>query len=247
MLNVSASIQSLKEITPLPKSICFIPDKNRTWAKSKGLSVAIGHSEGHQNARRIAQACFDIGIRDVIFWGMSESNLHKRSREELSHIVGLVKKALKEHEKANGGFFLCGNWNKVVHDPELEAMAKDAQASARKYAQKRLTILLGYRGTTDLLQATAVIAQEYRVGPLSGSFENLIRSRMQISHLPERIDMFLRTGVEDGQRHNSDSLLPLHGEQAFVDDTPVLWPDFSLKDLERSLERFGKCVRGCGV
>lgn len=230
-----------------PDSIVFTPDKNRTWAESFGLPALQGHSKGSETAREIIRACFDLGIRDVVFWAMSESNIYKRSPLEREHLVQLLKSELRRQEKEDEqyGFHLCGRWQKIVKDPELEDLVARAHERTAGFRRQRLTVLFGYRGMTDILQAAARVAEKF--GPEAVENQDLVRTHMWIGHLPEKVDMMVRTGVSEHNRHNSDSLLPLHGEQAFVWDVAEYWPRFSTKLLHLGVEHFARCKRAKGA
>jgi undecaprenyl diphosphate synthase len=231
----------------VPNSICFTPDKNRTWAQSFGLPALMGHSKGRDVADTVINDCFAMGIRDVVFWAMSESNIHKRSKDERAHLVKLLKEELRRHEKEDRriGFRLCGKWQRVIADEELETLVKEAHERTTNYHNKRLTVLFGYNGMTDILQAASRVAEKF--GPEGCENSDLIRSHMWIGHLPERIDMLVRTGVNPKNRHNSDSLLPLHGQQAFVYDVEAPWPQFTTELLRSGIENFAHCIRAKGA
>jgi undecaprenyl diphosphate synthase len=233
-------------VSSVPQSIGFTPDKNRTWAESFGLNAMLGHSRGRDTARTIIEGCFSAGVRDVVFWAMSESNIHKRSSQERGHLVELLIAELKrqEEEPEEGtGFFLCGRWRKVVQNQELEDLVHRAHERNKKpgYQKKRLTVLFGYRGITDIKQAAARVCEKY--GPEGIENEDLLRSEMWVSHLRENVEMLVRTGVTPENRHNSDSLLPLHGENAYVFETPVYWPEFRLEHLDQGFDNYAACRR----
>ncbi len=231
----------------VPASIGFTPDKNRTWAESFGLAPLMGHSEGRNNARAIIEECFNVGVRDVVFWAMSQSNIHKRSSTERDHLVRLLKEELwdREDKKDRANFYLCGKWQKIVNDPELEDLVARAHERNSPQHTKSLTVLFGYRGLTDILQAGAVVARKFDAEAVEK--EDLIRDHMWIKHLPPKIDMLVRTGVNAKNRHNSDTLLPLHGEQAFIYETELKWPEFTIAQLHDSFADYAVCERKKGA
>lgn len=235
----------------IPRSIGFTPDKNRTWAQSTGLAPLLGHSAGKDTARKIIDECFRLGVRDVLFWAMSESNVLKRSSDERKHLVRLLKAELRRQEKTakeDEGFYLCGNWQKAANDTELEDLVARVHERNTKghYQTKRLTVLFGYRGITDFKQAASKVAEHFGVEGIEN--EDLIRSRMWISHLQtNKVDMLVRTGVTNENRHNSDSFLPLHGEQAYLYEVPEYWPAFTVEHLYQGIKNFSACHRPKGA
>ncbi len=232
----------------VPNKICFTPDRNRTWAQAFGLTAMQGHDKGRDVAECIVKAFFDAGGQDAIIWVLSEANRGKRSQSEKEHIKKLLKEVMvsrrNTREEDQTAFYLCGNWN-AFQDPELDDLASKANEDNYKYQRKRLTVLFGYRGITDFKQAAAKVCEE--MGPEAIENEDMIREHMWISHIKGNIDMFVRTGVTVRNKHNSDSLLPLHGENAFVWDVPQYWPDFTVADLYEGFRAFSECTRPKGA
>jgi undecaprenyl diphosphate synthase len=230
-----------------PTCIVFTPDKNRTWAESFGLSPIEGHTRGSKNARTIIRRCFNLGIRDVVFWAMSESNIHRRSPTERDHLISLLKDELRRQDKRKErrGFYFCGKWKTRSNDPELEELVAKAHKRTAKYQTQRLTVLFGYRGITDFKQAASKVCEKFGADAVEN--EDLIRTHMWVGHLPHPIDMMVRTGVEPSNKHNSDSLLPLHGEHAFIHDVPQKWPEFTVRHLEASIRAYIDCQRAKGA
>ncbi len=246
MLTRNEDVSSLVAIHGLD-SIAFTMDRNRTWAQSFGLEPLLGHTKGRDVAESIIDECFRLNIRYPIVWAMSESNTLKRSKTERDHLAKLLKEKLRQQEEKNEpyGFHLCGRWQKAINDPELEELVARAHERTAKYKDKVLTVLFGYRGITDLKQAAARLCEA--MGPEAIENEDMLRRFMWVGHLPERISMMVRTGVNPKNRHNSDSLLPLHGEQAFIYDVEVPWPEFTIEHLHQGIRDFAACKRAKGA
>ncbi len=229
----------------MPRSIAFTPDKNRTYAMLMGLRSPLdGHTAGKDNAKRIINACFRSGLSDVLFWVMSASNIHKRSVDEKNHIVSMLKKEMRrrgKNDKEDERLFMCGAWQEGVHDKQLERLVAQARRRTSKKRVKQLTLLFGYSGMQDIQQAAAKVARKFDPEAVMNS--DLLRAQMWISHVPPAIDMLVRTGVTDETRHNSDSFLPLHGQNAFIYDVPVCWPEFTTAHLHEGFRRFSACRR----
>lgn len=228
-----------------PNCIVFTPDKNRTWAQSMGLPKLDGHRHGGDTARTIIRECFALGVRDVVFWAMSQSNFGRRPKQERDQLVELLKEEMERQEKQGEeyGFYLCGDL-KAFGDPELLDLAERAQERTRPYQRQRLTVLMNYRGITDWKRANSRLSEVMGAEALEN--EDLIRQYMWVKHLPPQVDLFIRTGVTEDTRRNSDSLLPLHGEQAVVKDFPVYWPSFTKEHLHQAIRAFAQCERPKG-
>ncbi len=237
---------SSSAFTVVPTSVCFTPDKNRTWALLKHLLATQGHDKGRDVAENMLQACYDAGVLHAIIWMMSESNRRKRPQEETDHLKGMLKQAILKSKEKNEpvNMYICGDL-KALTDSELEDLVDERHSLNKPEHRKTLTILCAYRGLTDWKQAASRLAQD--LGPEAIENEDLIRRYMWINHLPPNIDMLVRTGVNPRNKHNSDSLLPLHGENAFVWDVPQYWPDFTVADLYEGFRAYSECHRPKGA
>ena len=79
----------------LPRHVAIIMDGNGRWAKKRGLPRTAGHAAGAETFRTIATYCKDIGLEYLTVYAFSTENW-KRPAEEVSAIMGLLKKYLLE-------------------------------------------------------------------------------------------------------------------------------------------------------
>mgnify|MGYP000391087313 CR=1 FL=1 len=79
----------------IPDHIAIILDGNGRWAKKRGLPRSMGHKEGCVVVERTVEDAARIGIKYLTVYGFSTENW-KRPLEEVSAIVGLLKKYLLE-------------------------------------------------------------------------------------------------------------------------------------------------------
>ena len=97
----------------MPKHIAIIMDGNRRWAKEKNLIPQLGHKEGAENLKRIAEAASSFGIKYLTVYAFSTENW-KRSKDEVDYLMELFL----NHAKS----FIRGELSKRVeirHTPEL--------------------------------------------------------------------------------------------------------------------------------
>lgn len=109
-----------------PRCLAFIPDGNRRWARMHHRPSHWGHISGVMNSRAIARAAFEQGVEHVVFWAASEANLRDRPREEIAHLVTLLKRELRRRleESEEAAFHLCGAWDKILPDSELADLVR---------------------------------------------------------------------------------------------------------------------------
>ena len=129
-LKTKESGEAQVDFDRLPRHVAIIMDGNGRWAKRRGLPRTAGHAAGAETFRSIATYCQKIGLEYLTVYAFSTENW-KRPLEEVSAIVGLLKKYLLESiekmEKAGGrkpeeltevlfSEYLCSNG---VPDPDL--------------------------------------------------------------------------------------------------------------------------------
>ena len=83
------------DFSNLPRHIAIIMDGNGRWAKRRGLPRTAGHAAGAETFRTIATYCKEIGLEYLTVYAFSTENW-KRPAEEVSAIMGLLKKYLLE-------------------------------------------------------------------------------------------------------------------------------------------------------
>jgi len=226
----------------IPKSLFIIPDRNRTWAKAMQLPAMQGHTKGAENSRKIIHAAFEAGVEYVTFWAASELNLQKRESVEIRHLLKLLKEEINYRLKSSEEirFRLIGNWQKYCQDPELQTLAEQLQNKTAEFTKKHLTILFGYSGRTELIEAfnKALDAKE-KVTVQS------IRQYFSTGFMPD-LDLVIRTGVKD-DLHWSDWALLLQMGNAVIYPCSKYWPDFSTKDLGDAFKYYGNHPRKLGA
>ena len=222
----------------IPKCVAFIPDGNRRHAKKLGKADLWGHSRGLENIRGIARAVFEFGVRHVVFWGASESNLQKRSEREIAYLVDLLKQELHRRLDDPEGtrFYMRGAWARYVTDPELANLVGELERKTECYAERHFTLLFGYDGVTENVEAVKAYFHELDFSGRRISANviaevtdmELARHRWT-SHIPSP-DIIIRTGVEDVP-NESDAFLPFIKKNALLYFFPVRWPEFDRRDL----------------
>ena len=85
----------------LPRHIAIIMSGNGRWAKKRGLPRTAGHAAGAETFRSIATYCKEIGLDYLTVYAFSTENW-KRPAEEVSAIMGLLKKIPVGSHWANG-------------------------------------------------------------------------------------------------------------------------------------------------
>ena len=81
--------------------LAVILDGNRRFAKKRGMAPWKGHEEGAKNVARLLKWCEELDIRNLTLYALSVDNL-KRSKQEVSFMMGLFDRFFEELEKKAG-------------------------------------------------------------------------------------------------------------------------------------------------
>ena len=228
----------------VPRHIAIIMDGNGRWAKKRALPRTAGHAAGSEVFRRIATYCRDIGVDYLTVYAFSTENW-KRSEEEVSAIMGLLKKYLfeaiekMEQDRIKLEFF--GDLSQLK--PELQELAARTREISSKYEGFQANICLNYGGRDEIVRAARAFAARCAAG--EGSAEELTEqsfgSMLYSADIPDP-DLIIRPS---GELRTSNFLLwqSAYSEYYFTD---VLWPDFGPEDLEEAIASFNRRNRRFG-
>lgn len=220
----------------LPKHIAIIMDGNGRWAKKRGLPRTAGHAAGAETFRTIATYCKDIGLDYLTVYAFSTENW-KRPQEEVSAIMGLLKKYLleaigqMERDRVKMEFF--GDLSPLT--PELRELCERTREISRHYEGCQVNICLNYGGRDELLRGAMAYAKDCLEGKADPNhltqeqFGGYLFSR----GVPDP-DLVIRPS---GELRLSNFLLwqSAYAEFYFTD---VLWPDFSKEELLRAIAAY---------
>ena len=228
----------------LPRHIAIIMDGNGRWAKKRGLPRTAGHGVGAETFRTIATYAKEIGLEYLSVYAFSTENW-KRSEEEVSAIMGLLKKYLleaigqMERDRVKMEFF--GDLSRLT--PELQALCQRTREISKGYEGCQVNICLNYGGRDEILRAMRAWQADCAAGKAKAEelteavFSNYLFSR----GVPDP-DLIIRPS---GELRTSNFLLwqSAYSEYYFTD---VLWPDFSKGDLLEAIAAYQKRSRRFG-
>jgi undecaprenyl diphosphate synthase len=224
------------DFSRLPKHIAIIMDGNGRWAKARSLPRTAGHAAGAENFRTIATYCKDIGLDYLTVYAFSTENW-KRPAEEVSAIMGLLKKYLleaigrMERDRVKMEFF--GDLSPLT--PELQELCLRTREISKHYEGCQVNICLNYGGRDEILRAARAFARDCVDG--NAAPEELTEERfggyLFSKGVPDP-DLVIRPS---GELRLSNFLLwqSAYAEFYFTD---VLWPDFSKEELHRAIAAY---------
>ena len=229
---------------PVPRHIAIIMDGNGRWAKRRGLPRTAGHAAGSEVFRQIATYCRDIGVEYLTVYAFSTENW-KRSQEEISAIMGLLKKylfeALEKMERDRIRLEFFGDLSPL--SPELQELAARTREISRKYEGFQANICLNYGGRDEIVRAARAFARQCVEGKATPESltEDQFGSLLFSGGIPDP-DLVIRPS---GELRISNFLL---WQSAYAEYyvTDVLWPDFTPAELEKAIGAYNSRDRRFG-
>jgi undecaprenyl diphosphate synthase len=150
----------------LPRHVGFIPDGNRRWAVSRGLSKEAGYQAGIAPGLALFEICKTRGIPEVSVYGFTHDNT-KRPRQQLTAFRSACVTFALEIARRGAALLVVGD-DRSAHFPDELRVFRSRQG-----AGMRVNFLVNYGWEWDL----------------AGLQEGQIRS-----HQISRLDLIMRWG-----------------------------------------------------
>ena len=229
----------------IPKHVAIIMDGNGRWAKKRLLPRSSGHIAGLQSVKKVIQFAAKADIKVLTLFALSTENFSRRPSEELSHLMSLFIKQLRQHaselheKNIRVSFIGC---HEVLPEEVLRSMNMIQELTSNN-SGLHLVLAINYSGQWDLVHASQEIAKAVLDHSISIDQidEGLLGSQVSLHDLPP-LDLMIRTS---GELRLSNFLLwqSAYSELYFTD---ILWPDFNEKDFENAVISFQKRLRKYG-
>ncbi|MDD4690412.1 MAG: isoprenyl transferase [Eubacteriales bacterium] len=228
----------------VPAHVGIIMDGNGRWAKRRGMPRMAGHRAGSNALRDITKACGKMGMTALTVYAFSTENW-KRPKEEVNNIMALLleflKNAEKEIEGQNVQIRVIGDVSAFSDELQREIVRVEKVTGVNDGLV--LNIALNYGGRSEITRAVRILADKAKKGEINPEdiTEESISECMYTSDLPDP-DLIIRPS---GEYRLSNFLIwqSAYSEFWFSD---ILWPDFTVKDLEKAIGDFQKRNRRFG-
>lgn len=216
----------------VPTHIAIILDGNGRWATRRHQLRGNGHLAGAQNVKRIVKAAADEGVKVLTLYAFSTENW-KRGDLEVQLLMKLFNDYLKKYvsEMISDGVQLKVIGNISGLGDRLQRTITDAEVATQNGKKIVLNIALNYGGRSEIIEAINRCRKDISID--MEITEEKFKEYLYPSSALD-VDLLIRTG---GERRISNFLLwqISYAELYFTD---VLWPDFTVSDLQAAIAYF---------
>ncbi len=227
-------------MSAVPRHIAIVMDGNRRWARQRHLPAIAGHRAGVETIRKTLRAARERGVEYLTLYSFSTENW-SREEDEVRGLMALLEETIRRETDSlvrdDVRLEVIGR----LHDlsPGLQKSIAGAVEATAKCSRGVMTLAFNYGGRAEIVDAVRRVVTD-GVAP-DAVDEAAIASRLYAPDHPDP-DLLIRTG---GELRVSNFLL---WEVAYAEmwATPVLWPDFSVKDLDDALGSYAKRERRFG-
>ena len=223
----------------IPEHIAIIMDGNGRWAKNRSLPRTAGHAAGSKKFKEIARYCNKIGVKHLTVYAFSTENW-RRPKEEVDAIMNIFRDYLRDSanfKSENIKLEFIGDRSGMPEDI-VELMAQ-AEFDSKDATGLKCYMAINYGGRDELVHAIRDIIKEGI--PAEDITEDTISSHIYTSHYPDP-ELIIRPS---GEYRLSNFLIWQSAYSEFWFSN-ILWPDFSINDLEQAIDDYNKRNRRFG-
>lgn len=223
-----------------PRHVAIIMDGNGRWAKKRRLPRLAGHNAGGENIRPVVKIFADHGVKYLTLYMFSTENWN-RPRIEVIGLLSLLAKKIDQETQAfnreNIRLVHLGRMDRLSQ--KLREKVKAAVELTKNNTGLTLCLAFDYGGRDEIVQAARRIADAGIPG--NNIDESMFARYLYSPDIPDP-DLIIRTA---GESRLSNFLIWQSAYSEFY-FTPVLWPDFGLKDVEEALSEYKRRQRRFG-
>jgi len=219
------------------KHVAIIMDGNGRWGIKHKKSRNAGHRAGLNTVDLIINQCINHKIKFLTLYTFSSENW-KRHKNEITFLFKLLENFLRdkinEIIKKDIKLKFIGEINKLPIN--LQKLIKLSEKKTFNKKTLQVNIALNYGSKIELINTIKKIKQK----KITINEKN-IDNNLYTKHLPNP-DILIRTG--DTHRLSNFLLWQLSYTEIFFEKK--LWPDFTVKDFSKIINKFKSIKRNFG-
>ncbi len=223
-----------------PQHVAIIMDGNGRWAKQRGLPRLAGHRQGVNTAQKVVETFMEYEIPYLTLYAFSTENWN-RPKREINGIFKILEERLEEGVK-----FAQENDIRIRHlgNPDrlpvrLQERVKRAIELTQDDNRMTLNLAFNYGGRNEIVEAVRRLIIDGISPPQIN--EKVFRQYLYTVDIPDP-DLIIRTG---GEMRMSNFLI-WQSAYAEIYFTPILWPDFGKKEIDKALIAYSQRQRRFG-
>ena len=230
----------------LPQHVAIVPDGNRRWAAMKGVPNIEGHRAGAARMHEVVDALIQRGVKYLTVWGFSTDNW-KRSPEEVKDIFLLLQLWIERDTP-----WLHENGVRLRHigrfhelPDSLQNVIVMAVDLTKDNKGMTLNLAFNYTGRAEIIDAVRRLIDSgelFLPGMCRPELDEKLFSRYLYTNGMPDVDLVIRT-AEEFRLSNFMLWQTAYSEFYF---TPVFWPDFDGRELEKALDTYARRERTFG-
>jgi undecaprenyl diphosphate synthase len=228
----------------IPRHVAIIMDGNGRWARERLMPRPFGHRSGMKSVREVIEGAVEAGLEVLSLFAFSQENW-SRPATEIDALMSLleeyVAREANELEEKGVQVRVLGDLTRLT-PTAAAAVDKVVQQTAHN-SRLRLNLFISYGSRAELVRAAKRLAEDVAAGRLAAEAidEEQFRQRLYTADCPDP-DLLIRTS---GEKRISNFLLwQLAYAELYI--SPVLWPDFSRRELFEAIRDFQNRERRFG-
>lgn len=229
-----------QQLNHLPQHIAIIMDGNGRWAKKRGLPRLAGHRQGATNAQHVVELLIEYKILCLTLYAFSTENWN-RPKAEVKGLFSLLEERLVEGiEIAQEKQLRIRHIGKLDGLPlKIQNRIKQALELTQNNTGVTVSLAFNYGGRDEIVEATRRLILD---GISAENINETVLSQyLYTASFPDP-DLIIRTGGE----MRLSNFLTWQSAYAEIYFTPVLWPDFDKKELDKALIAYNQRQRRFG-
>lgn len=238
--NMEPKVKAPVPSNNLPEHVAIIMDGNGRWAETRGLPRLAGHKQGATAAQHMVEVCAEYGIPYLTLYAFSTENWN-RPQDEVNGLFQLLEERLDKSIS-----LAQKNGVRIRHLGRLDGLSPRVQAGIRRATEltqnnSRMTLGLAfnYGGRDEIVEAIRRVVLNGI--PAQDIDETVISRYLYTAGIPDP-DLIIRTGNET----RLSNFLTWQAAYAEIYFTPVMWPDFDRKEVDKALIAYGQRQRRFG-
>jgi len=243
-MSSDAILSQVRQQGGLPRHIAIIMDGNGRWARGRLMPRAFGHRSGMTAVREVIEGACEAGIEYLSLFAFSRENWERPASEVealMNLLVEYVHRESDELVEKGVQVRVLGDLSRLTP----EAAAAVAEVTRRTAVNTRLVLnlFISYGARDEIVQAARALAREAASGELDPEAitEESLSARLYTADCPDP-DLLIRTSGE--QRISNFLLWQLAYAELLI--TPVLWPDFTRRELFEAISDYQRRERRYG-